>query len=208
MTPFVRLIVCWMAVLVGMPVLAAPNSPTMDKAIVQAHIQRIEAALNEHKTAKGTFHQTNPDGTHTTGTFYLKRPHHMKFAYDQPKGHFIMAKKGWLIIHDPEFDEDSFVELEYTPAKFFLKNNISLTDEIQITHMQHHENGLLVTLRDREAQAEILLSFDPKTHALQGWIIQDPQGQLTRVALKDMAYGVDIPAHIFTHRKKIRKWDD
>lgn len=163
----------------------------------------LEAYLNSFTTLEANFVQINPDGTQASGQFFLKRPHNLKFDYHKPKGYSILAKDGWLELYDPSFEDTSYLELEFTPARFFLSKEISLSKDIIVKGIfPEGETSISLVLTDTNQSALVTLIFSLSPLTLRGWRILDPQRQFTQLFLTDLKVNGDLPDKIFSFAPK------
>ncbi len=149
-------------------------------------IKNIENYLQQLKTMKARFIQTAPDGSKTSGIFYLERPGKMRFEYDPPIDDFIVANGKRIYFYDAEMQQQSNVAIGETLADFILRENIKLAGDIKIVDIKNKKEGTLnVTLTQRvdpEAGA-ITLIFDKNPIRLKKWVIFDAQGLTTEISL-------------------------
>lgn len=168
-------------------------------------IKDLENAINATQTLEADFVQTNPDHSTGHGKFYLKRPHQLRFNYIEPVDYFILAQDGWLLFHDPTVDDPSYLEVEFSPAKFLLQDRISLQEGVKIINF-YRDNGLIyATLTDDNQSAFVTLKFQESPLQLKGWEIVDGQQQVTKVALDNIIVNAPLDAKIFRHHKKPRR---
>ena len=157
-------------------------------------------ALNGILTLEADFQQNNPDGTDAQGHFYMHRPQNLKFAYTRPKGHFILAKDGWLMLYDPDLKDYSYVEVDFSPAKFFLQKTISLTKGVVVTGYETQAETVTLDLMDQERTAMVRLLLDKKSYLLLGWTVINGS-QETVVKLQNIKTNQPINKAVFQKPK-------
>ncbi|MDE3060750.1 MAG: outer membrane lipoprotein carrier protein LolA, partial [Pseudomonadota bacterium] len=68
-------------------------------------IHRIEDYLSNLTTIVSDFTQVAPDGTLSTGKFYLKRPGKMRWQYNPPTPILMVSSGSELVYYDIELDQ-------------------------------------------------------------------------------------------------------
>lgn len=165
-------------------------------------ITKIEAYMNGIKTFRGKFTQRTPDGNTTKGMMHLKRPHHLKFSYDEPKGHFLLANEKWLMAYDPVLEEGSYIEVKSTPAILLLKKNLSFKKDSNLKQIAETDEEIILFLSDKEDAYKIVIHFSKDPLALKGWEVFDPQGQKTVTELSNVEHNVPINKAVFHYKEK------
>lgn len=180
-----------------LPALAqkAPALSAADRALVQ----RATAYLEGLKEAKGRFVQTDPRGTVTKGTLYLKRPGKARFAYEPPSGLTVVSDGSLVRIHDARLKTFEAYPLQATPLSLFLAREIRLDRGVVISRVTRLADGFSITARDakKEAEGQITLTFSDNPLALAGWTVTDAQGQSTRVRLTNLARTSGLASSLF-----------
>ncbi len=145
-------------------------------------------ALNGAQKLQGRFLQIGPDGAASEGAFYLQRPGKLRFDYDAPNPLTIVADGATVAIEDKALKSVDRMPLRTTPLYFVLKKNVDLEKDARITSVRRADGAVFVTARDRGGQTdgEIILTFDGPSLELRQWTVTDAQGQVTRLALKDV----------------------
>ena len=158
-----------------------------------------EKALNALTSAKGRFTQIAPDGSVSTGAFAVRRPGRLHFAYDAPLALEIVADGSSLAVIDKDLETVDAAPLSATPLGMLLKQDIDLARDAEILGAGRFEDEAVLRLRDRsgEADGELYLAFDAETFVLRGWTLDDGQGGLTEVLLKDVETDVRIDPRLF-----------
>jgi len=174
---------------------AAPPRPALAPAD-QADLQRIQAYLNSIKTVTGKFEQTNTDGSVSNGTIWLSRPGKMRFEYEAPTKTLVVSDGDFIEINDRNTDDIQFVPVKDTPAWLILRDGITLSGDVTVTRFERGPKTFRVTLvqSDDQSNSSLVLVFSDDPLALRQWIVIDPQGQTTSVALTDLQDAVS-PGH-------------
>ncbi len=162
-------------------------------------MSRIEAYLNGLTTVRGRFRQINPDGAQTTGRFWISRPGRMRFEYDPPVPVTVMSDGSWLYEIDSDLKSVGQYPLSATPARFFLKEDISLADNVVAGAIERRKGTITVTLRDSERldDGTIRLAFSELPLELKAWTVTDWRGKEIVVILHEAQFGVSIAPELF-----------
>ena len=179
------------------------NAPFTDRANVRADLARIDASMNATHSFQGDFRQVAPDGVVSTGKIWLQRPGKVRFEYDAPSPLLVVSDGVTLVQNDRQLETFDRVPLSATPLNYFLKENINLAADTEVTALQKLPGQWIVTARDGsgEQQGTITLVFDSETLALQTWIIADDFGGQTRVGLTNLRYNGRIDPRQFILRE-------
>lgn len=188
---------------VGLATVAAFPAAAQQAALAGAArteaLTRASAALNAQRSLSGRFRQVAPDGTATTGRFYLQRPGRVRFEYDAPSRLLIVSDGSIVAIHDRALRSLDRAPLRQTPLYFVLKNNINLERDARVTRVLRQGETLFVSVRDRtgEADGEITLRLEGPDLQLRSWDVVDATGSRTRVALTSIESGATIDPRLF-----------
>jgi outer membrane lipoprotein-sorting protein len=182
-------------------------APFTDPANVRADLARIDATMNATTTFQGDFTQVAPDGIVSRGRIWLQRPGKVRFEYNEPNPMLIVSDGVTLVQNDRQLETFDRVPLSATPLNYFLKENINLANDTEVTALQKYPGQWIVTARDGSGQQEgtMTLVFDSETLALQTWIIADDFGGATRVQLSNLQYNGRIDPRKFILREDSRR---
>ena len=187
-------IVLVLGVLLAPPVSAVELSDD-DRALVA----RIEHYLNRVTTFEARFVQL-ADGRMAQGRIYMSRPGRMRIDYDPPVPVFMVAKEVWVMYHDRELQQTSYIPASQTPLSLLLSEDISLDDNAEITGFERDGNTIFVSLVMRElpdaGSLTIIMQDNPLR--LVKWRVVDAQGISVEVALLDPRFGVVLDDDLFS----------
>ncbi len=161
-----------------------PAPATQEEAI-----DRLNAYLNSFTTLQGNFIQFAANGKRLEGRIYIQRPGKMRFEYDPPSTTEIIADGTSVAIRDTRLATQDLYSLGQTPLKFLVRDKMDLSREGTITGASIDGSILSVRLEDRSTlggTSKITLKFDLANNELKQWIVVDPQGYQTSVALYDL----------------------
>jgi len=186
------------------------QQPQFGQAQVQqpyVNPQYQQQALNNTSSFSGRFAQYASDGSFAQGTVYLRRPGKLRFEYDAPHPLLIVSDGVTLTQQDSVLETTDRIPLASTPLNFFLKENVNLANDTEVTSLIKTFNETRVTARDGSGDIDgaITMVFDAGTLALKEWVIADSFGGETRVILSDLTYNERINPRLFTLRDEQRR---
>ena len=160
---------------------------------------RIEAALNAIRTQKARFAQIDTSsGYGLEGDVYLSRPGRLRFEYDN--GDQLLIADGTHVARiNTRTNTVSRTRLAATPLRVILADEIDLTDGITITSTEQTPDALFVTFYENGKRDKGLLTIflDVDSFELRGWKIDESDGNITTVILRDVEQGVDIDPSLY-----------
>ena len=186
--------VSFAASLAGLTGLAATPASAND-----SEIARINDYLNSISTLAGNFVQVAPDGIVSEGQFFMRRPGRLRFEYKRPNPTLVIADGFWVAVLDKTVGTGDRFPLSQTPLNLLLKDDVDLNSEGAIRNVEQTEGQLRVTAVDPsdESQGDVTMVFDSNPLQLKQWIVTDPQGLTTTVALRETRANVQLEADLF-----------
>ena len=165
-------------------------------------IARIEESLNKIRSLTAQFIQRAPDGSTSEGTVYLERPGKLRFDYEDDLPFLIVSDGTMLSFIDYEVDQITRWPIGKTPLGILVDETVSLSEKVEVPEIIRFAGLLKVPVIDkaREEQGYITLIFEESGMELKAWEVMDAQGYLTRVALVNPQYNVDIDKDRFTYK--------
>ncbi|HIJ38279.1 MAG TPA: outer membrane lipoprotein carrier protein LolA [Rhodospirillaceae bacterium] len=185
----------WLVIALFWPAPGRALSPADAAAVVKA-----EDYLNSIQTLKAHFIQIAPDGGNVNGTVYLSRPGRLRLDYDPPSPILLIANGGWLIYHDKQLEQTSYLDLDSSPAGVLVRAAVKLNEgDLEVTSIGHVPGmvDIEVIKRGEPGQGRITLSFSEAPFQLRQWQVMDSSGQVTTVSLSDAHKGVAIDDALF-----------
>lgn len=181
---------------------AAPPAPAALSPQDSAELQKVAAYLDGIHTMTAHFAQTTANGGAATGSVWLARPGKMRFQYDPPNELLLLADAFYLYSWDPELKQMNKVGLKSTPAWFLLRQPISFTDGVTVTHFEHSGNTVRVSVvESAEPDAgSLTMVFSVNPLALRQWSVVDQRGRVTNVSLSDEQYGMPLDPKLFQYQ--------
>lgn len=166
----------------------------------KADIARAEEYLNGVTTLKARFLQISASGGQAEGTAYLSRPGRMRLQYDPPSPLLVVADGTFLIVHDKELGEPSYLPLDSTPAGILVRDNVRLDNkDVIVTKVLRLPGVLNISMveADDVGQGELTLVFSEAPFALRQWRVVDAQGSTTTVSLYESQTGLKLDPKLF-----------
>lgn len=169
--------------------LGKPGSTQALNPDQRAIIDKVDNYLSSVKTLTGKFVQIGPDGSRSTGTFYLAKPGRVRFEYDDPSPIELIADGQSVVVRDRNLATQDVYPLSQTPLRFLLADKVDLmkdtnlvavyADDVFVTVVVEEKNTLVGTSR-------LMIMFDAKDMQLKQWTVTDPQGYDTTVAVYNL----------------------
>lgn len=181
-----------------------PNDlPLEDPVVFENEPDRVVADkligyIENLDTLNGDFTQIAPSGSISSGRFYLRRPGLLRFEYDPPTPLLVVANNGLVYVRDEDLETTDSYPVGKTPLKFLLSKTID-RDDAKIVDVDRGVDNVAVTFSstDEETEGELTLIASAPDFALRRWIVRDPQGGLTVVALNNVKTGERIDRNLF-----------
>jgi outer membrane lipoprotein-sorting protein len=169
-----------------------------DKAL----LAKVETYLNDQQGLTANFLQVSSDGVTRTGKAWLERPGKMRFEYNPPDKQLLVAGYGLLVYHDPELNQTTNIPLGSTPLGILLAKHVDLNSggvEVTKISRQPGEDDITLVRKDKPAAGSLTLVFSTNPLELRQWVVDDAQGQETRVSLYDIQPGGPYPNSLFQY---------
>lgn len=187
-----------MALFVGL----SQGQAQSDVPTAATDIQKAETYLKNLGTLQANFIQKAHNGVRMSGTFYLNRPGKLRFNYNEIDD-FIVADGVFIYFYDSELGEQTNAPIGQTLADFLLRDDLSLTEDLTVTHIKRKGGFKQMTLNEKgdENAGSVTLFFTEAPYALQKWQVTDAVGLTTEILLQDMVRDLDLPATLFRYFK-------
>ncbi len=162
-------------------------------------LARISNYLNGVKTLEGNFIQIGHDGELSEGLFYLRRPGRIRFEYKPPNPALVIADGVWVGVYDTRLNTLDRIPLKSTPLHILLRKKVNLGKENAVRSIERAPGLMRVTAIDPDEpdQGSITMVFAENPLELRQWIVVDPQGLTTTVALSEMRSNVELDPNLF-----------
>ena len=155
----------------------------------RAIVNRVSSYLSSVRLLSGDFVQIGADGRRTKGQFYIQKPGRVRFEYEPPSPIDIIANGRDVVIRDRKLATQDLYPLSQTPLRFLLAEKIDLLRETSVTAVYADTAFATVVVEEKQAllgTSRLMMMFDAKDYQLRQWVITDPQGFDTTVALSNL----------------------
>jgi outer membrane lipoprotein-sorting protein len=155
----------------------------------RALVDRLSAYLSGVQTMVGDFVQIGPDGQRVRGQFYIQKPGRVRFEYEPPSPIDIIADGQSVAVRDRTLATQDIYPLSQTPLRFLLSQRIDLLRDTNIVGVYADTTFATVVIEETQPLVgtnRLMLMFDAKDLHLKQWIITDPQGFDTTVAVHNI----------------------
>ena len=157
-----------------------------------ASLADINAALADMGDLSGQFVQSSSGGETLQGDFFLALPDRFRFVYTQGRaqgGQNVVTLRGnWLVVQEFQGAEANRYPVSATPLHLLVDGRSLHIRPSQLEALTEKGGSIEVALRDPEGDVpgRLVLIFDSKTLALQGWRLLDIQQQRSTVWLHNV----------------------
>jgi outer membrane lipoprotein-sorting protein len=158
-------------------------------ATQKAQAAKVSTYLSSLQTLVGNFVQVGPDGSKTTGDFYIQKPGKVRFEYDPPNPVEIVADGSSLVVRDRNLATQDVYPLSQTPLRFLLSDRIDLMKDTNVVSVTADDVFISVTIEEKQAlvgTSRLMLMIGAKDGQLKQWTVTDPQGYDTTVAVYNL----------------------
>jgi outer membrane lipoprotein-sorting protein len=155
----------------------------------RALVDKVSAYLTRVQVMSGDFAQIGPDGRQSKGQFYVQKPGKVRFDYDQPSRIDIIADGSSVVVRDRKLATQDVYPLSQTPLRFLLADRIDLLHDTTVTSVSADDTYVTVVVEEKQAligTSRLMMMFGAKDFALKQWVVTDPQGYDTTVALSNL----------------------
>ena len=155
----------------------------------RAEAAKVSAYLSSLQTLVGQFVQIGPDGSRTTGDFYMQKPGKIRFEYDAPSNISIVADGNSVVVRDRRLATQDAYPLSQTPLRFLLSDRIDLMRDTKVVGVTSDDLYTSITLEEQNplvGTSRLMLMTSVKDNQLKQWTITDPQGYDTTVAVYNL----------------------
>ena len=166
----------------------APKVQTFD-ANQRALADKVSAYLSSLQNLSGNFVQVGPDGSRTTGVFYLQKPGKIRFEYDDPSPIALVADGTSVVVRDRRLATQDVYPLSQTPLRYLLASKLDLLRDTNVTSISADDLYVSITIEEKQAvtgTSRLTLMTGAKDGKLKQWTVTDPQGYDTTVAVYNL----------------------
>ena len=166
-----------------------PNSNASLDANQRILANKVSAYLSTLQNVSGNFVQVGPDGSKSTGDFYIQKPGKVRFEYDDPSPIAIVADGTTVVVRDRRLATQDNYPLSQTPLRFLLSDRIDLLKDTNLVNVSADDVYVSVTIEEKQpliGTSRLMLMIGAKDNQLKQWTVTDPQGYDTTVAVYNL----------------------
>jgi outer membrane lipoprotein-sorting protein len=155
----------------------------------RALVDRVSTYLSSVHVLSGKFVQIGADRRRATGQFYIQKPGKVRFEYDPPSPIDVIADGSSVVVRDRRLATQDLYPLSQTPLRFLLSDKIDLLRDTDVVSVTADDIYVTVTVEEKQAltgTSRLMMMFDSKDMELRQWVVTDPQGFDTSVAVSDL----------------------
>lgn len=176
----------------------------------QKTIDRVEKYLSGLTTIIADFTQAAPDGSISTGVFYLKRPGMMRWQYKPPTPILMVADGNELIFYDYDLEQITHIPLDSTLVGFLAQKTIRFSGGmVGITNIEEKDKVIRIEMAQKKKPDEgrLMLELSDQPLQIRNMVVTDTTQQTTTISLNHAKYGEELKKELFVFidpRKKKR----
>lgn len=162
-------------------------------------VHRIQSYLNDLTTLDSRFVQISEQGV-AEGRVLLSRPGRIRIDYSPPVPVLMVASGSWLMYHDRDLQQTSYLPVEETPVAFLLSDAVDISGGLTVTGFERAASTIRLTLveADTPDAGSVTLTFEDAPLRLAQWRVIDAQGNQVDFALLDPKFGVPVDQDLFS----------
>lgn len=169
-------------------------------ATQKAEAAKVSAYLSSLQTLVGNFVQVGPDGSKSTGDFYIQKPGKVRFEYDPPSPVELISDGSSLAVRDRNLATQDIYPLSQTPLRYLLSDRIDLMKDTDVVSVTSDDMFISITIEEKQAlvgTSRLMLMVGAKDGQLKQWTVTDPQGYDTTVAVYNLDTTKKIDPNLF-----------
>jgi outer membrane lipoprotein-sorting protein len=152
-------------------------------------VDKVSGYLTRVQVMSGDFHQIGPDGRQSKGQFYVQKPGKVRFDYDLPARIDIIADGSSVVVRDRKLATQDVYPLSQTPLRFLLADRIDLLKDTNVTQVYADDMFVTVVVEEKQVligTSKLMMMFGAKDFQLKQWVVTDPQGYDTTIAVSNI----------------------
>src|SRR5262245_12484677 len=171
---------------------AAPARPATTTAFDPAQralVDKVSGYLSNVRVLSGDFNQISPDGRRAKGSFYMLKPGKVRFEYDPPSPIDIVSDGSSVVVRDRKLATQDVYPLSQTPLRFLLQDRIDLLRDTNVVAVRGDDTHVTVVVEEKQVLVgtnRLMMMFGIKDGQLKQWVVTDPQGFDTTVAVSNL----------------------
>lgn len=164
-------------------------------------VARIEQHLNATRTMTADFSQVGPDGSLSSGRFFLSRPGKFRWSYDPPVPILIIGNGNTMAYYDFELDEVSHVSMDRSLAGLLARKDIRFFGgDVEVVDLTREAEVLRLTViqKGKADEGRLTLVFADNPIDIRKLEVTDATGEVTHISLNNVRYGMPLENSLFS----------
>lgn len=164
------------------------------------NVLSIQKYLNSIHTLSAVLMQISDNGTVSTGQILIKKPKQMRFEYDSPSNHLVIASGLFMVIIDKKSNlEPQRYLTSQTPIGYLLNERIDLARNPVVKNISIKLDRIHIVLADdkKPQSGQLELVFSQKPISLKEWLVTSYSGEETRVLLQNVSINKPLNKKLF-----------
>ena len=164
------------------------------------NVLSIQKYLNSIHTLSAVLMQISDNGTVSTGQILIKKPKQMRFEYDSPSNHLVIASGLFMVIIDKKSNlEPQRYLTSQTPIGYLLNERIDLAHNPVVKNISIKLDRIHIVLADdkKPQSGQLELVFSQKPISLKEWLVTSYSGEETRVLLQNVSINKPLNKKLF-----------
>ena len=120
------------------------------------------------------------------GDFYVLKPGRVRFDYNPPSPVELIADGKSVAVRDRTLASQDLYPISQTPLRFLLADRIDLLRDTNLVAVYGDNIFLTVVIEEKQIVSgnyKVMLMFDAQNMQLKQWVVTDPQGMDTTIAV-------------------------
>lgn len=165
-------------------------------------IARVQSYLSGLSTITSEFKQTAPDGSVSSGKFFMERPSKMRWQYNPPTPILMVANGSELIYYDSELEQISHIPVDSTLIGFLAQEKIRFDNDVGITFFSENANKIRIGVaqKNKPSEGNLVLELSDKPLIIKNMVVTDASGLVTNISLNNAVFGTKIDKKLFDFR--------
>src|SRR5207237_9112914 len=113
----------------------------------------------------------------------------VRFDYDPPSPIDIISDGSSVVVRDRKLATQDVIPLSQTPLRYLLTDRIDLLRDTNVVGVHADDNYISVAVEEKQVMigtTRLVMMFGSKDFNLKQWVVTDPQGYDTTVALSNI----------------------
>jgi outer membrane lipoprotein-sorting protein len=119
----------------------------------------------------------------------MQKPGKIRFEYDPPSPIDIVADGSSVVVRDRKLATQDVYPLSQTPLRFLLQDRIDLLRDTNVVAVHADDTYVTVVVEEKQVLVgtnRLMMMFGAKDNQLKQWVVTDPQGFDTTVAVSNL----------------------